>query len=853
MKRRLSRPDEGAKRGVALIVVLGFLSIMIVMAVAFLTQARIERLVADATMAAQRGRQMARTALNAAMSDYSYQLYEKNKLMLPPKDSDFDLFLSKKPYASGEIQPALAGNNGTLNADARELMKGEARNWIPRRYLEDEDYAMQNTHWILVRQDPSKGPAVDNPIVGRYAYLCFDMSGGIDANLIALTEGVANVGNATNRFSVRDVGLRELKEMLPIQGLEDTPPDASLFKRLRRGWHGFDTLSELILLTNGRYNGGENEQAVKIGGVIYYYIDEGVSAEELPPSKVWGPPGSDARWRAGEGWTRIEQAAPALNSTNVSDLVPYSLATFRGWEYNPNTAMWNADHLVAWDEHGTWDAANWEIALGDLENQFKGGAIPAWWEQAVTDYASSENYPVGVNYPSPKNVPMINEVSLRVAPQVNVGGTNELNIEVEMQVEVWFPFPADDNKRTESYTLAPTIGGGPTPTGPAGVDVWIPMRGNGGAYKVPAWTASPQSAPPFTVSYGDGLPKVKIFTYSVIVPVEMANTNQALDSTTPLQIQVTTGKGIEIQTGGNAVDWMPAEALNLRRDAGSTLPLVASAAAAATYYWEAFDPRLNHLNEEGWELGDGTMGQINKAAKSRGYGTNGDSTNFYCRNAPMISPVEAGYINTGNPWKTLEFCSKEGADALSRMVSRKMIDDLDVVGVAYTNGTINPNTSSSNVLRTAFADLKIKDNNTALDDVDLTELVTIFSGITASKKITDNSSATVFSGACMRGIDWIWAAPFKPDGYYGTKWSKNERHRLIGRTWGLFNPNNSMFTILAIGQSIKEGPGQMGAWSADDVITGERRAVAMVWRDPTPPGLKKPHEMFTRVFKFLDE
>lgn len=852
MKKRLFQSDERSKRGVALIVVLGFLSIMILMAVAFLTQARMERLVADATMDAQRGRQMARTALNAAMSDYSSQLYGKNKLMLPPKDSDFDLFISKKPYATGEIQPSLAGDNGTLAGGNIELMTGEARNWIPRRYLEDEEFAMQNAHWILVRQDPSKGAAKDNPIVGRYAYLCFDQSGGIDANLIALTEGVASVGNSTNRSSVRDVGLGQLPEMKPIKDLESSPPDASLFKSLRRGWHGFDTLAELILLTNGRYNGGENSQAVKIGDVVYYYIDEGVPAEELPTSKVWGPPGGKPRWREGEGWTRVERAAPALNSTNVSDLVPYSLATFRGWEYNPNTAKWNTDNLVAWDEHGTWGAANWETALGELKQQFADKKIPNWWDKAIRDYSQNTSGPEGLDYPSPKNVPMINEVSLRVAPQVNAGGTNELRIDVEMQLEVWFPFPSDENKRTESYSLAPTIGVG-APAGAA--DIWILMRGAGSAYTVPPTVLSPTVPANFTVSYGTGLPEVKTLNYTAIIPVTMTDTTLTFNATMPVQIGSTTGEGIEIQTGGQAVDWMPAEVLNLRRDAGSILPLVASAAEALTYHWEAFDPRLNHLNEEGWELADGTMGQINEAAKSRGYGTNGDSVDFYCRNAPMVSPVEAGYISTGTPWKTLEFCTKEGADALSRMVSRKMIDDLAPAagGVAYTNGTINPNTSSTNVLRAAFAGLRIKDDNTALDENDLAELVAIFSGITASKKITDNSSATTFSGACMRGIDWIWAAPFKANGYYGTKWSKNERHRLIGRTWGLFNPNNSMFTILAIGQSIKEGPGKMGVWSEDDVVTGERRAVALVWRDPTPPGLNKPHEMFIRMFKFLDE
>ena len=299
---------------------------------------------------------------------------------------------------------------------------------------------------------------------------------------------------------------------------------------------------------------------------------------------------------------------------------------------------------------------------------------------------------------------------------------------------------------------------------------------------------------------------------------------------------------------------MPAQVVNLRRDIGATIPLdPADPNNAKELFYEAIDPRLNHLNDDGWELGEGTMGDINKAAISRGFGTNGDSTNFYCRNAAMVSPLDLGNFSTGNPWKTLEFCTKEGADALSRMVSRQTIDEVEDVGVAYTNGTINPNTSSTNVLRAAFAGLKFKDDGKELSDADMKELIEILGQITKTKKITDNSGSTEFKGACMRSVDWIWAKQFQADGYYGKKWSKNERHRLIGSTWGLFNPNNSMFTVLVIGQSIKEGPTQPGAWSTDDVVTGERRAVALVWRDPTPPGINMPHEMFVKMFKMLDE
>ena len=65
----------------ALIVVLGFLSIMVMMAVAFLTHARTERMVAGATMEGMRGRQLLRTALNAAMNDYSGDLWAADLIM----------------------------------------------------------------------------------------------------------------------------------------------------------------------------------------------------------------------------------------------------------------------------------------------------------------------------------------------------------------------------------------------------------------------------------------------------------------------------------------------------------------------------------------------------------------------------------------------------------------------------------------------------------------------------------------------------------------------------------------------------------------------------------------------------
>ena len=88
--------DEKRRRkgeeGVALIVVLGFLSLMLVIAVAFLSTAQVERQVSDASLEAIRSRQLLRSALSAAMNDYSRELW-REKLYLP--DKDYEVFTAE--------------------------------------------------------------------------------------------------------------------------------------------------------------------------------------------------------------------------------------------------------------------------------------------------------------------------------------------------------------------------------------------------------------------------------------------------------------------------------------------------------------------------------------------------------------------------------------------------------------------------------------------------------------------------------------------------------------------------------------------------------------------------------------
>ena len=76
---------RNGEQGVALIVVLGFLSLILVLAVSFLGTAQVERQVSDSSLEAIRSRQLLRSALSAAMNDYSRDLWSE-KLYLPDED-----------------------------------------------------------------------------------------------------------------------------------------------------------------------------------------------------------------------------------------------------------------------------------------------------------------------------------------------------------------------------------------------------------------------------------------------------------------------------------------------------------------------------------------------------------------------------------------------------------------------------------------------------------------------------------------------------------------------------------------------------------------------------------------------
>jgi hypothetical protein len=822
-----------SRQGVALIVVLGFLSIMVMMAVAFLTHARTERMVADFTLEAQRGRQIVRTALVAAMNDYSGELFPQSgtRFMAPP--ASMEVFTS--------LRPAGMPSMGILRDDGIYLMDGSAGDWIPGRYRTTTvTNLVADAEWTMVREDPGS----QSLILGRYAYACFDMSGGIDANLIALNwKGAAdttilNAGSPTNRVSVRDVGMSQLAETM----------NAAEFYRLRSGWHGFDTFSEIIKLTDGHYIDGQS----------------GFESGDTPAIGRYPTPPKVVRWRDNR-----QEKSRALDPGLVTDLTPYSLASYRGiYDFTkPPEDAWETDDILSCEQMAAWSDSDWTTAMSSrpplpqVRDQLANIADTI---EALKDYVSTAATPPNrTDYPSVKNVPMFNELGIEfrleftagVVPGPGGGGGSppEMVLVAELDFETWYPFPSSDNAPSGSYVIElPEIGGGQAAIGAN--PIWLRARllpGVGGVQAVEIAAADPPDPVEitFTPSAGDPERAGKATYRLAVVPVD---TNYLVTAADRLQVaSITVNEPITMSRGTDDVDEM-----RFQISAGMML----SVGSPENYYLEVTDPRLNHSINEWVEVDADSMEAVNPTAESAGYGAaGGPGLHMYCRNGPMLSPGEFGFIPTGQgPWQTIDLCTPEGAQLLAKLVTETAIvaalANPAVNNTYYTNGTINPNTTSTNVLLAAFAGLTLDEvpGMSGTDTLEATD-AELLAGSMIDESATKEIKAE--GGAFMNAYDWVRVPAMTNGGFLATaaNLNKNQRESLIRNTWGLFNPNNTLFTVLVVAQAIKEGPGRVGVWDPDeDMITGERRAVALVWRDPTPSA-SGHHEMYVRMFKMLDE
>ncbi len=819
---RTSRPPRDphrSKRGVALIIVLGFLGLMVMMAVAFMIQARVERIVADSTLESMRARQVAQTGIAAAIQDYMNYIKELGN-DLPRAMTN--MFLSGDLKVTDSYHYA---DGTSAYYDSTNLWNGEASDWLPPSILDSDSIDIEDVadmRWILVRQKPN----TRSRILGRYAYACLNLSGNVDANLLGTQFGENIPGNGygaqTNRNNVRKMLLNGVRAS-PSAG------DSEIQRKLARYqamWQGFDTPAALNLLTDGKFNDGDDSHSVAQNRWAKYVGSEN---DIGPLSKDYLSCYSYAATHKGSKmkFTEKNDISKVVRSDDFRDMV--------------SRMGGNQKHIQ-------------EI------------------EKALNDYFSDPSdptYPLGTDYPSVAAVPMFNEIMAEVTIKKSDAG--EWQLKVTIKPEFWYPFPSEDNDDGATYqVMAPSMGGGATETGNA--DIWIRFVAGTSAGALPSLTLEQVEVSPASqnISKNDtSTPHAydPPFVYTMnIKGLEKDSDGNYPDITRIMIRSIAFNNPWFITRSGHNVDATPSGSGNIL-SFGIRPPILVPGGPNATGKggMECDDPRLNH-DKNLWSASDeGTINAKNSSldkAKKRGADEMGyDPGDYmYCRNGAMETPAELGYIPifVQEPWVTLDIFSDKGVTLLNSLVCDSDVwDKLEEYDAYYTNGTINPYTRDLAVFNGAFfgldgrevPNMKGKPNqNEVIGGPRARELATL--------AIRDKAPGSdTFDKHGPAG----WSRILRANERALPGLNKNQRVFLAHNTWGLFNESDTLFLVFVVAQSITEAPEKVDPVGnfdpADDTITGERWAVALCWMDTSAEGNDNDltQEMDIIMFKYLNE
>jgi hypothetical protein len=852
--KRIDKKQRQNKRGVALVVVLGFLTLMVTMAVMFVGRARVERLVGDSTLAAMSARSVLRTGIAHGMSAYSQMLWHDRIVMPAISDDDsYSVYYSENDGNSDKI----GRDVDLLGTDGMDDGKERAYLWLPERYW-DYSNDVANAYWIY--QKAWDHAARKNRIVGRYAYAIFDVSGALDVNLLS-RRAVYGFSNSTNRSNIRDFSEDAVNK----------------------------SLDDVISISN-----------------VYYYVRNNVTNGV----KAFG--GFDSFFEMQENLSR------AVDLDDLNNLVPYSMSAFRGTYFDTGDGTWTVPRDPEDLTQGDWE----DLLAGKGDNKYNrpGHAMQDVLKgltasdreaiaKAIMDFTSDDDAPQGLDYPSVKDVPMLNEIKFEISLEED-GPRREdedkpyysiYTLKLKLGVETWFPFPSSDNDGKTFKVPAPALklvsgaGGGDDDT----VTLRYTFQGLPSGYSItrPNLTEKAEKEEySFNAGWGnDGTPQsdADAFVYSMRLDATCNGEDWPYGAgqlppglTLALQQQ---GKTVfTVKSGGTDVDKAELALVNKNL-------LKLQKGGKETTYWEVPDPRMNHLTDL-WVVGDGSMGERNETAKQAiqknlGISDEPESGDYamYCRNGPMETPGDLGFIPTigaseklADAWKTLDLYSLDAAWLMRQLVSQEEAKYQRHDPIAgknlmfpnslpiYTNGTVNPNTPLTNVLQAAFADLKAegipgagqKAQNTkpSLDPDDAKIIASRIIGYRSKGKYADEERQSLGAGYDFSaGSDWVTA-------FADATWHKNlenlfdrpknVREGLVRQTWGLFRPEDNLFVMVVIGQAIKKGPdrNKLDKFDPDeDAIVGEKRAVLLVWRDPFPVD-NGPHlEMSTILYKALTD
>ena len=186
----------------------------------------------------------------------------------------------------------------------------------------------------------------------------------------------------------------------------------------------------------------------------------------------------------------------------------------------------------------------------------------------------------------------------------------------------------------------------------------------------------------------------------------------------------------------------------------------------------------------------------------------------------------------------------------------RLISDPAVYGmlkkytVYFTNGTINPYTRNTNVLNAAFFGVSLAEVPNMMTTAAHSD-----EQLSGGSKLDELTKAMLAEEAKKGPAGW---STILNRGNLNPDWNKNNRIALLDHVWSLFNESDRLFVVAVVAQSIKEGESKTGVGNWDpveDMITGERRAVALCWMDGSAEGSADTlaQELNIIAFQYLNE
>ena len=162
-----------SRNGVALIIVLGLLSILTILGVAFAIAMRVERMAAHHYANSVRAQQMVNVALARAMEDVNdSMLYNAQR---QPKPVAYPTWTNREPF--GVLDAMASYDSGAQAKDrVKHALRGEAEELIPDSLLADAEAVTNYCYWTNIEYE-----GLTN---GRIAYLVVNSSGLLDANYV---------------------------------------------------------------------------------------------------------------------------------------------------------------------------------------------------------------------------------------------------------------------------------------------------------------------------------------------------------------------------------------------------------------------------------------------------------------------------------------------------------------------------------------------------------------------------------------------------------------------------------------------------------------------------------------------